>query len=74
MHTFCKAFKMHIRGGGGVQGQESPSTSEVTIQETLGEHGACIGKKVREKGLRILADTLFDIEKKLSSKGLKSSI
>ena len=60
-------------GGGGVQGQESPSTSEVTIQETLGNtvhvSGKRSGKKgyesgksqgnVREKGLGILADTLY---------------
>ena len=74
MQAFSKAFKMHIRGWGGVQGQESPSTSEVTIQETLGNtvhvSGKMSGKKgyesgksqgkVREKGLGILADTLIE--------------
>ena len=55
-----------LRGWGGVQGQESPSTLEVTRRETLGnmpgKKGYVSGKSqgnAREKGLGILADTLI---------------
>ena len=50
----CKHFAKHLKCilGVGVQGQESPSTSEVTIQETLGNmvhvSGEKLGKKVLE--------------------------